>query len=282
MEYRIGCVGWLTVVACLLAASPVQAGHITISSSMNVVDDFADGTGVVEIELTNQGDESAYDVRLAVEPRDFFQSKETRIGILGPAKPRTEQVTVALTDTVNRGTYPLAVKIKYTDSNGHPFSIVAPMTVSVQEEAPAQVRVFVERLMITPGSGATLDVVVRNPSQEVKTIRTLFFGPDEIEVRAREKTATISGGSQSAVGYYVGASDRALAGSNYAVLVAISYVEDGIHHSRFATGRVGITAQRTPLAEERQGPLDDGVFVGLALFVVLLTAGYIYLDAKVS
>ncbi len=273
-------IAWILIAGILLASS-VQAGHITLATSMRVAAAFDDGQGIVEVEMVNRGDEAAYDVRLIVEPAEYFSAPEASAGLLVPGRTATHRLNVTTRAAVADGSYPFVLKIRYADANGHPFSIVSPLTVDMGKSAPAGVSAFVERIILAPGSGATMDVVLRNPGTQTRTMHTLFFGPDEIDVREREKTAYVPAGGQAPVGYYLGASERALPGSNYAVLVAVTYEEGDLHHTRFVAGRVGIGQQPRPPAGI-QGPLEDGRFLGLAGVVLFLTGTYIYLDAKVS
>ncbi|MFC2154602.1 hypothetical protein ACFLRC_03865 [Candidatus Altiarchaeota archaeon] len=272
----------MVLLSFLCFSQPVLAGHITLATSPQIKGTLTEEAGVIDFIIVNQGDETAFKVRVSLEPEEQYESLPVTLGDISPGERVKASINFKLLNNPIPGKYPATAKVKYADGNGHPFSIVSPTLVDFKEKTVAKVAGAISPIELNPGSGAMLQVKVDNLDAEPRHFEVFLFTPDEIKTSMPKKTLYLTPGNDGNLGYYLGADSIALGGSNYAIFASISYQEGGLRYSQLVTGRVSVANPAPKDNDSQDNLLEDNTFWLLACTLVFLCAIYIYLDSKTS
>ncbi len=125
------------VAICLIAASAAAGGGIQLVVTTTIVPSPADVR--IAIEMRNRGDEPAHEVTPVVTFRG-----EDRAGgdtaVLNPSESQIESMIIPVAagdgSADIRGSWPLVVRVAYTDSNNHPFETLHVTTVRFGNAEP--------------------------------------------------------------------------------------------------------------------------------------------------
>lgn len=161
-------------LALVLAPGLALAGSIGFRTDAKVTA----GAGVsAEVTLTQTGDEAAEQVMVRAQLLDKTIDGET-LTLMAPKQSHVWNFS--LFDTLEKGIYAIAFRIRYTDGNGYPFEVLsAANAVVAAQPAP---RIFgsltVDRL--TVGGTATAHVVAKRPPSRSGAFEVRLITPDGV------------------------------------------------------------------------------------------------------
>ncbi len=249
---------WLAV---LLMVPLVSASFISMTTEVST--EVSGDVVTVDVSTQNNGDESAYNVKLTTELEGTRNSSQTK-DILGVGQSFETDMSMDLSGLDKPGTYPLVVRVDYADANGYPFSAITHSSFDYQHSTSSEVFANIGKSTITEEGETNIRLRVRNMGNDVKQVRIRLVTPKEISTEG-EKTVEIRGGSQEVVEFEI-SSFGALAGSSYAVLAVTEY-EGDLHHSSVTRGTVKIVEPGNLL-------LDNWFLLAALVLLVLIVVAY--------
>ncbi len=223
------------IVILLLLAPIATASFISMTTTVDTT--MREDVALISVETKNFGDESAYNVQITIEVEDLKNSSETE-NVIGVRQAFETNLSLSLSSLDKPGTYPLIVRVDYTDANGYPFSAITPSTVAFRQSTSSDVFATLGESTMTEDGETLVRVKVRNLDTNPKTVQIHLVTPKELSTEGG-KTVELKGQSESEVSFRV-KSFGALAGSTYAILAVVEY-ENDLHYSSIARGTVKIT-----------------------------------------
>lgn len=146
-----------------------------------------DDTLEVSVDITNQGDEPAYAVKVSVEVQDAVWMSPAREALEAQAHHTVDYQRPI--KGLGRGSYPLIVRVFYTDAQGYPFSALAVSQVTVGEDiAPAVWAVLENGQLRTQGQ---LSLRVKNLEDRRQTVIVRPVLPQELTTQPSRLTRTL-------------------------------------------------------------------------------------------
>ncbi|MBD3156001.1 MAG: hypothetical protein GF368_05100 [Candidatus Aenigmarchaeota archaeon] len=229
------------LVVSLMLIGIVLAGTISLTTSITTQVLNTDQE-VVQISLTNSGDESAYNVQLSLLS-DYFSSETVLVGTLPINKPHKSNITVTAINEPKEGNYPMVLLTEYTDANGYPFSSVSPVTLTYKTAKPSRVTGVFENIEVNGKKTKDLVLKLKNMDQESHDVNVELFLPNELSSDSNEKYIELNSKEEKEVVFKI-SNFAGLEGSSYVVLASIEYDEE-YHHSSIASGMVRIVEKST-------------------------------------
>jgi len=102
-----------------------SASYIRMGSSVPLMGPVIGDTFILNVTLSNSGDEAARDVMVSlITPPGGISSEPVFVGTLEPNSGVLAQFKVAIPFKTKPGTYPLIIKTAYADANAYPFSLL--------------------------------------------------------------------------------------------------------------------------------------------------------------
>ena len=224
------------LVTLLMIPGFVLAGTISLTTSVTT-EVLTTDEGIVQISITNFGDESAYSVQLSLLS-DYFTSASVPIGTLPINEPFATNISINANNDVKEGNYPLVLLTEYTDANGYPFSSVSPVTITYKTPHPSRITGVFENIELSGKKAKDLVLKLKNMDQVSHDVKIELFLPNELSSDSTEKILTL-GSKEEKVLIFKVSNFAGLEGSNYVVLASIEYDGD-YHHSSIASGMVKI------------------------------------------
>jgi hypothetical protein len=185
-RYRGTVIGLLLVCSwTFLSASATWAGFIAMNTATEV--EIRDGQVLLHVTATNQGDESAWNVRFeAIFPDDAQSSEEfPRLGV-GETVEHSFRWQ-ARDSRYRQLVFPVVTH--YTDANSYPFSAVSRSVVTLAEPPPMTVAARIDPIEVDPRG--TLKIVLRSVDGEPHEVRVRLAAPVEIAVLPRSVEAEV-------------------------------------------------------------------------------------------
>ena len=238
-------------------------GYISISSSNKV--QYEGGKLEFSINVTNKGDESAFNVQITCEVRGKVISSEIReeLGV-----DESFQQTLATDITIeNPGRYPAIVTVSYTDSNQYPFSAISVPTF-INQEGTAPKTLGILRGDEFSSRGST-ELVLKNLDNQPKKVQIRFVLPKELSSSDLNREVSLGPNSEEKIIFDM-KNFSALPGSNYPVYALLEYDLNEKHYSSSAVGMVKIV--KKDLIKE-----NKNILIGVA---VLLGLVFIFINVR--
>lgn len=247
----------------LLLFSSALAGTISLTTSITT-ETISGNSSLVKIEITNMGDEAAYNTQLSIIS-DEFSSKPVNLGTLLVNVPYKTNITIESQKELKEGSYALFLITEYTDANGYPFSSVSPISLIYKSHYPSRVIGSFETVEISEKRGKDISLKLRNMDQIPHEVRVRLVLPNELASDFVEKNINVGPKEEKVIKFKV-SNFGGLVGSSYVILAAIEY-EGDYHYASIATGMVKIVEDKNPL--KFKGPLPF-IFAGALLIVFIL------------
>ncbi len=227
----------LALAAWLAPAGPVQAGSISLSTTVSA--SLSGPTLRVEVVLVNQGDEAARDLSLVLE------AAGARVEAPGPTSlpPREPwRASLALPLGPDQpGTYAALVRVRFHDLNGYAFSSLAHGLF--HRQAPTQAGVTLQGLASRVADQGVVRFELANSDPIAHTVSLRAAGPEELALAEPPARLELAPGSRRSLDLSA-RNLAALAGASYPVLLILEYDHHGRRHS--AVGVAPVTVQARP------------------------------------
>ncbi|NQT30250.1 MAG: hypothetical protein HQ596_06735 [Candidatus Saganbacteria bacterium] len=223
-----------------ICASAAFASFISLETA--VTSKVSGNTIEVILEATNAGDEAAYnvfaEVNLAGKRVLFRKIPELDRGAVYRASKKIRL------DIERPGSYPLVVKMHYSDANQYPFSALLAQTFNykVLEVAP---ELFGKLKSLAFFKKGTLAAHLKNLGGTDLQVSSRIFVPNELTADKPLHESIISKYETARINFPV-ENFSALNGSNYQVYCVSQYEKDGIHATQIIPGHVLITTDGPP------------------------------------
>lgn len=226
-----------------LASQSVSASMISITTTITT-NVLTKNMTTAMLELMNSGDEAAYDVQASLLLPEGFESKPVFIGQINPYEPFEGNFTITFTERINKGKYPLAVLVDYTDTNGYPFSSVS--SGHIIYETPTVSRIFgsMSELSLVEKESGRLVLLLKNLDETPHDTRIKLVLPAELKVVEGQRDVSIASKNEKEM-YFDVTNLAGLEGSTYAVFASIEYDDDGLHYTSFAMGSIKIMKEKS-------------------------------------
>ena len=238
-------------------------GYITISSTNKI--QYEGGRFEFFINVTNKGDESAFNVQITCEVGGEVISSEIREE-LGVDESFKQTLTANFT-IENPGRYPAIVTVSYTDSNQYPFSAVSvPTFINIEGTAPKTLGILRGDEFSSIGSA---ELVLKNLDNQPKKVQVRFVLPKELSSSDLYREVSLGPNGEEKIIFDM-KNFSALPGSNYPVYALLEYDLNEKHYSSSAVGMVKIV--KKDLIKE-----NKNILIGLA---VLLGLVFIFINVR--
>lgn len=258
-------------LCCLIAG--ILSGLLSLSTplkasviSMRTDASASTNNGRIElsVRLTNGGDEAAHAVRT-----------EARLGkqqATHPARPTLNadescETALDLGPLPDRdGQYIIVLKTHYTDANGYPFSALASLPLMVNNAGELEQPVLAALPPLSLSDRGTLNVKIKLLGSHPVDARIELVLPDELSCSDREQNILLEPNQNRVTTFHL-ENFSGRAGSTYAVLVLVTFLQDNIQYSMASSGVVSIAAPR-PLFSK--GLLIWGIIIGMLVLCGIL------------
>ena len=236
MTWRL--IGVCSIVFLILFCNGNQtfASYITITPKIDIK--FERNQLRLSIEVTNSGDESAFNIQTSAE----VAGKVLTSGIREELRVKEHFTDVLSADlTLERpGRYPIFVTVSYTDANQYPFSaLYIPTLVNKEATAPKILGILRGSDFATQGSAG---VVIKNLDDQEKAVHMRFVLPKELSSSDLDQQVSLGPHSEVKIPLKM-KNFSALPGSSYPIYAVLEYEFGGSHFTSTATGNVRIVKQ---------------------------------------
>lgn len=222
---------------------------------------FEENKLAVKVNVTNKGDEPAYNVQVGVDANDKIASTPMK-DVLQINETHTVETTFDM-DIQAVGRYPLIITVDYTDLNQYPFSAISSSYFVYKEDVSPKVHGRIDNVGIS-GSGK-LVLILKNLLDARKKVRVKLIVPRELSVPEPIKDIELDSKSEKEMRFDI-KNFSALAGSSYQVFAVTGYEDNNKHYTVTIPGVVKIMERRDFLRTYKW------VFIGIgaALLAVFL------------
>jgi len=236
---------------------PTQAGFIRIRSDARA--EIISNRVVAGVALVNQGDETARSISVSAAFQNRSISGPTG-GSLTPNDPLDVRLDLGPLPE-EPGVYPIVFKIHYADGNLYPFSALAfHLWASPDYEIPPPVLLAMVQPLSLSNKGS-LKLKLKSLAHSPLDVNVSLHLPDELSCDTPELNLLLAPGRDRTVAFpVVNFSGRP--GSQYTILVVLSYRQEGRYNGIPAVGSIEIRADR-PLLHHR--PL---AWLGVVLLLI--------------
>ncbi len=262
---------FIVVAATLLVLQyTVCAGHISLNTRYTFPSMVTTGNFIVKVDVTNTGDEAAYDVSITPLLSEGLLSEPLPVGNkIEPGGTFNGELEVNLRGNVTPGEYALAVLTDYKDANGYPFSSVSipPEKLVIRKHSNSLVSATIEGIKLPVNGKKSIKLNLRNLEDREHQVRILLFLPREFDTGKQVETVKLESRGERWLEFDL-MSKGALPGSTYVIYALIEYEEDGIHYTSNAVGVVEVV-------EEEQGfDVPGYAYIALVFIALVLFIGY--------
>jgi hypothetical protein len=224
------------ILLCVLFTAPAFASYISLPTS--VTTRVAADRLEVKVNLTNRGDESAYNVRVEVEVGDQKKLSDKQAELrVGAAFEGRALFPLRLT---RPGTYPLIITVHYTDANQYPFSALTAQTYIYKQETTAPV--FGQIKPVSFSKDGKLELTVKNSASSLLKLKTFLLAPRELTVGEESRELELGPKSEAKLAFAV-KNFSALSGSTYQVFAVTQFEDQGLHYTTLSPGVIRIGAE---------------------------------------
>ncbi|MFH0861367.1 MAG: NEW3 domain-containing protein [Candidatus Altiarchaeota archaeon] len=260
---------WILVLLVLLAV-PASATFIRISTTIAAEQIIRESRAWVNVTLENSGDEPAYNTRLQAILPEGFRSEPAYVGTLSPYKPIESSFNITVDEGTQNGTYPLILKVEYTDANGYPFSTLSPRIIVYHTPTPMKVYARVQNIAVAENKKANATILLRNMDSREHDINVRVYLPNELKTDREQMSVVLGGRSEEEMRFEV-ESFGALPNSTYVVTVSADFEEDNVRHTVLGGGMVTILSKDS-LQDAESGKQNFMLWALIATFFLLIAA----------
>jgi hypothetical protein len=246
----------------LLMASHVSASYIQIIPTIAAPDMITSGKVEFPVSVINNGDESAYDIRLSLIISNGFTSSTVFYRELKPKEQRNDVLTLDIENGTIQGTYVAALLTNYADANRYPFSSINPLIINYKVNTVSRIYGSIGDVNLNQGPENTRLTII-NHDDRPRTVNVMPLIPDELKMSLPGLEYTINPNEEKDIPITI-SSSGALQGSTYPVFVKITYTENGQYYSSIIRGMVRINDTK------QSGKMQFSLWIPIAGLAVLL------------
>ena len=263
--YRIkDCLLLIFLFLLVLGPTSAKASFIRLETQINST---YDGKRFkVGVEVTNRGDEPAYNVQVNGEVNGQMLTTPAKDSLGVNEKYSTDAVLD--TNLAKNGKYPVIVKVDYTDANQYPFSAISINHVVYGKNVTSQMFGIFKNIEIS--SEGILNLSLKSLSEQEEKVTVRLILPRELSSPNLSKTISLKAKSEDKVNFEV-KNFSALPGSVYSVYAIMEYDEGDTHYSSSVGGNISIQKEGGFVKSNRT------LLIGIAVILVVLFA---YLNLK--
>lgn len=214
-----------------------SAGYITIKTETTVSVD--DSNLKVKVVVTNEGDESAFNVQITINENQRIQSSSIK-QVLAVKENFEYEANYSLPHT-KHGRYPLIITVDYTDGNQYPFTALTGTYYSFGSDTVSKVFGSANDIRLTRYT--TLPLKLKNIDEESKEVLIRLIVPKESSVQEKVKKVTIQPRSEVNTIFNV-SNFSALPGSRYQVFFILEYEDESKHYSNIIPCSIHVDAPK--------------------------------------
>jgi hypothetical protein len=239
---------------------PTHAGYIRIRSDARA--EIISNRVIAGVAVVNQGDEPARSISVSATFQNRSLSGPT-CSSLTPHDPWDVRLDLG-PPPEEPGVYPIVFTIHYADGNLYPFSALAfHLWASPEYEIPPPALVALVQPLSFSDKGS-LKLKLKSVAHSPLDVNVSLHLPDELSCDTPELNLLLAPGRDRTVDFpVVNFSGRP--GSQYTILVVLSYRQEGRHYGIPAVGSVEIRADH-PL-------LNHWPLAWLGVVLLLISAG---------
>jgi len=234
----------------------VHGGYITINTTTDLK--YEGSNLEVSIEVSNTGDESAYNVQFTCEILGKVLTSDIKPEL--KVQEAFKQVLISPLKLETPGRYPAVVTVSYTDGNQYPFSALSIPAFVYQEATSSKVLGILKGQEIS--SKGYTELIVKNLDDIPKTVRMLFVLPKELSSSDLQREINLDPKAEETIPLEV-KNFSALPGSQYTVYAVLEYDLGEKHFNLNAVGNIKIV--KKDLLKE-----NKNILIGIAIFLALV------------
>ena len=237
-----------------------QGSFISINTKTSAT--FQENTLIVEVSVTNKGDEPAYSVQVGVDANDITALTPVK-DVLQINETHTVETTFDM-DIQTAGRYPLIVTVDYTDLNQYPFSAISSSYFFYKEDVTPKIHGKMDSLEISKSGKFVL--TLKSLLDKDKKIKVKLIVPRELSVLEPVTDIDLYSKSENKIRFDIN-NFSALAGSNYQVFAVIGYEDNNKRYTVTIPGIVKIM-ERTDFLKTYKW-----VFIGIGAALLAIFLG---------
>lgn len=215
----------------------VSAGYITIKTETTVAVD--DSNLKVKVVVTNEGDESAFNVEMNINENQRVQSSPIK-QLLAVKENFEYEANYSMTQT-KHGRYPLIINVDYTDANQYPFSALTGTYYSFGSDTVSKVFGSVNDTKLT--NHVKLPLKLKNIDEKPKEVQISLVVPKELSIQDKIRKVSIQPRSEVNTIFNI-SNFSALTGSRYQVFFILEYEDENKHYSNIIPCSVHVDASK--------------------------------------
>lgn len=179
----------------------------------------------IKIVITNEGDETAYNIQIHVNENTKIQSSPVKQH-LAVKECFAYEFHYNLTQ-IKHGRYPLIITVDYTDVNQYPFTATTAAYYSFGSDTVSQVCGLASDIRLT--NYTTIPLLLRNIDELPKEVHLCLIVPKELSVQEKNKKVILQPRSELNTTFGV-SNFSALPGSRYQVFFILEYEDESRHY----------------------------------------------------
>ncbi|MBL7212639.1 MAG: hypothetical protein ISS61_09700 [Desulfobacteraceae bacterium] len=231
-----------TIVFLILFFLPLspgvsQARFITIDTRVETK--LQDDKLTITVELTNRGDELAYNLVVTTEIGGHSQAGRP-IEKLEVGEVSKSQFNLDISFD-KPGAYPLITRIDFTDVNQYPFSFLSLTDLIYGEGGPPKILAKMKPLEMA--KDGKLHLTVKNLDANQKEINVRLIIPKEITPKDGLHVLKLEPLAEQTLDFPV-SNSSALVGADYAIYALLAYEDAGRHYFTSAAGSIKIIEKK--------------------------------------
>jgi hypothetical protein len=261
----------------MLTAFTASATYISLSTAVDMERVINQTSTSINVTITNEGDEPAYDV--IVEPTSVggFTIDQISLGNINPNQTVSGTVNMLIPSDSLPGKYVLGFLIRYNDMNGYPFTFVTPIRFNYKTSLQSNVVGFLNEVDLAGEEKKTLTLRIQNMDEKPHDATVRLYLPNQIVVEGgRERSMTLNPSSETKLDLQISPLG-ALPGGDYFIFATVDYVDGDKHYSTSTNGRITTSKQRSLMGE-----LAPYVIVVVLVLVIVILYLQLRKDKVVS
>ncbi|HEX55505.1 MAG: hypothetical protein DRO90_00570 [Candidatus Altiarchaeales archaeon] len=258
--------GYLFLILIMLVGT-VNGSYITINTIISAEEIIYGNETVINVTVSNLGDEPAYGIIISLILPEGFSSDEIYVGRLNPNENFTGRFFVRIDDNLLPGRYEIGVITDYKDLNDYPFSAISKKSIVLGRDTISKVLLSVSNVEISRDE--KLIIRLRNLDTTEHQVRVRLFLPREFSSNLISRDIRIDPREEKYIEAKI-ENLNALVGSSYFIFATLEYEYNNMHHSYSSAAILKVV-------EEEDGEGIDLIFLSLIIIFVLLLIMFILL-----
>ncbi|MBU0762407.1 MAG: hypothetical protein KKD39_05225 [Candidatus Altiarchaeota archaeon] len=254
------------VLVLFLMAGFAQAGVIQLLTKIITPVNLVDGINIINVSVENTGDDIAKDLYVEAITPEGFTSNNIQLGDVAAGTEASGILQINVPSN-KEGRYPLILKIKYSDANAYPFSVIASTYLNVKKYTPTNIYGTTEKLEVSENGENSLSVKITNRGETERKVTATAYLPDEFRVDNKVRELILKPKVQENLVYDIG-DLGGQAGSAYLGIISLEY-DDASHNTVLVPVAVEVTKQSSNKLYIWGIAAALGVIVVTVLFKVL-------------